>query len=149
VPAELAALDVLVGEWTVHPDPPAEWGVTDPDSLSGAVVYEWALGGAYLLGRSTAPDPVPDSLTVIAADGEGYLQHYYDSRGVARLYRMTLGDGVWTLQRTGADFSPLHFAQRFVGTFSPDGRTIDGRWEMSKDGGEHWELDFALTYRRS
>ena len=33
----LAALDVLVGEWTVRPAPPPEWGVTDLDSLTGGV----------------------------------------------------------------------------------------------------------------
>jgi hypothetical protein len=144
----LAALDVLVGGWTVRPEAPPEWGVTDPDAMIGSVTFEWALGGAYLVGHSHAPDPVPDSMTVIAPDGDGYRQHYYDSRGVTRLYRMTLADGVWTLRRTEADFSPLEFAQRFVGEFGADATTIDGRWEQSHDGGTTWELDFAITYRR-
>ncbi|WP_214401834.1 hypothetical protein [Pseudonocardia lacus] len=144
----LAALDVLVGSWTVRPVPPPEWGVVDPDAMAGGVTFEWALGGAYLVGRSHAPDPVPDSMTVIAPDGDGYRQHYYDSRGVTRLYRMTLADGVWTLLRTEPDFSPLDFAQRFVGEFDPDATTIAGRWEQSHDGGRTWELDFELTYRR-
>jgi hypothetical protein len=144
----LAALDVLVGEWEVRPTPPPEWGVTDASALVGGVTVEWALGGAYLVAHSHAPDPVPDSMTVIAPDGDGYLQHYYDSRGVTRLYRMTLADGVWTLLRTEADFSPLDFAQRFTGEFGADGSTIDGRWEQSQDGGRTWELDFAITYRR-
>jgi hypothetical protein len=142
----LAALDVLVGEWTVRPTPPPEWGVTDPDSIAGSVTFEWALGGAYLVARSHAPDPIPDSMTVVAPDGDGYLQHYYDSRGVTRLYRMTLAGGVWTLLRTEADFTPLEFAQRFIGEFGAS--TIDGRWEQSHDGGRTWELDFAITYRR-
>lgn len=144
----LVALDVLVGEWTVRPTPPPEWGVTDTSTLVGGVTFEWALGGAYLVGHSHAPDPVPDSMTVIAPDGDGYLQHYYDSRGVTRLYRMTLAGGVWTLLRTEADSSPLDFAQRFVGELGADGSTIDGRWEQSQDGGRTWELDFAITYRR-
>jgi hypothetical protein len=146
--ADLAALEVFVGEWTVRPTPPPEWGATDPDTLVGRVTYEWALGGAYLVAHSHAPDPVPDSTTFVAVDGEGYRQHYFDSRGVTRLYRMTLSDGVWTLLRTEPDFSPLDFAQRFVGEFSADATTIDGRWEQSHDGGETWELDFAITYRR-
>jgi len=144
----LAALDVLVGEWTIRPTAPAEWGVPDPDSREGTVRIEWALGGAYLLVSSQAPDPIPDSIAVIAPDGDGYLQHYYDSRGVTRLYRMTLADGVWTLVRTEADFSPLDFGQRFVGEIGPDGSTVDGRWEQSHDGGRTWELDFVITYRR-
>jgi len=144
----LAALDVLVGEWTVRPTPPPEWGVTDPDAMTGVVTFAWELDGAYLVGRSQAPDPVPDSTTVIAPDGDGYRQHYFDSRGVTRLYRMTLAGGVWTLLRTEPDFSPLPFAQRFVGEFSADATTVDGRWEQSHDGGRTWELDFAITYQR-
>jgi hypothetical protein len=76
---------------------------------------------------------------------ETYLQHYFDSRGVARVYEMSFDDGVWKLSRKSADFSPLHFAQRFTGTFSDDGRTIDGRCETSGDGSS-WEHDFDLTY---
>ena len=33
------------------------------------------------------------------------------------------------------------------GTVSVDGDTVDGRWEMSKDG-VTWNLDFELTYTR-
>jgi hypothetical protein len=143
---ELAALDVLVGEWTIRVDPPAEWGVTELPEARCTI--EWTLDGAYLLQRSHAPDPVPDSTSLIAVDGDGYRQHYFDSRGVTRLYRMTLADGVWTLRRTEPDFSPLEFAQRFTGAFAPDGRSIDARWEVSRDGGARWELDFALHYTR-
>lgn len=48
---------------------------------------------------------------------------------------------------TKADFSPLDFSQRFTGTFSDDGRTIQGRWETCHDGST-WEHDFDLVYRR-
>jgi hypothetical protein len=37
------------------------------------------------------------------------------SRGVVRIYAMTFDDGVWILRRESADFTPLAFAQRFVG----------------------------------
>ena len=77
----------------------------------------------------------------------GYTQHYYDSRGVARRYAMSLDAGVWRLVRDAPDFSPLEFCQRFVGTFSDDRATIDGVWEKSSDG-VTWSHDFALTYRR-
>ena len=40
------------------------------------------------------------------------------------------------------------FAQRFSGTFSPDGSTITGRVERSEDDGATWELDIAIMYRR-
>jgi hypothetical protein len=33
------------------------------------------------------------------------------------------------------------------GQLSPDGDTIDGRWEISDDGST-WRVDFTLTFRR-
>jgi hypothetical protein len=67
---------------------------------------------------------------------------YSDSRGVARLYQMSLRDGVWKLWRDDPEF-----AQRFNGTFSEDGRTITGAWEKCRDG-KTWEHDFDLIYRK-
>jgi hypothetical protein len=61
---------------------------------------------------------------------------------------MTLANGVWTLERTEADFSPIDFSQRYVGELSEDGRTIAGRWEIAHDK-ETWELDFHLNYTRT
>ena len=45
------------------------------------------------------------------------------------------------------DFTPLDFSQRFTGTFSDDGKTIAGPWEISHDG-KTWEHDFDLTYTK-
>jgi hypothetical protein len=60
---------------------------------------------------------------------------------------MSVEDGVWKLWRDEPDFSALDFSQHFAGTFSADGRTIDGRWEICHDG-TTWEHDFDLTYTR-
>ena len=64
---------------------------------------------------------------------------------MARVYEMSLADGVWKLSRESADFSPLPFSQRFEGTFSEDGRRIDGAWEICHDSST-WEHDFAMTF---
>jgi hypothetical protein len=90
-----------------------------------------------------------DSFCCSAADLKtgAYTQHYYDSRGVVRLYVMSLAEGVWTLSRESPDFTPLEFRQRFIGTFSEDQNTISGAWETGRNGAS-WEHDFALTYRR-
>jgi len=116
----------------------------------GRCDFYWIQGGQLLIQRIEIPAPeAPDSMSVIAvnADGEGYTQHYFDSRGVVRLYQMTLVDGVWKLLRESPDFSPLEFAQRFTGTFSGDGDAIRGEWEKTS-GASTWEHDFFLNYRR-
>jgi len=43
---------------------------------------------------------------------------------------------------------PDPFPQRFVASFSEDGRTILGRWEKAEDGSNR-DTDFDLTYRRT
>jgi hypothetical protein len=71
----------------------------------------------------------PDGIALIGADPEregSYLQDYFDSRRLVRVYRMGFADGIWTVRREAPDFSPLDFAQRFVGTSSEDDRTISG-----------------------
>lgn len=155
----LARLDVFIGGWSMEarfpgPEPAgAAVGQAGSQAGGGPVVrswFEWALDGQFLLQRAEAPIPdAPDSLAIVAAgprDG-GYTQHYYDSRGVVRLYAMSFDGGAWTLTREAPDFSPLDFGQRFTGTFSADGNTITGAWEKRFDGGE-WEHDFALIYHR-
>jgi hypothetical protein len=142
----LERLKPFVAEWRVEaPAFPA------PPTLAAAArtTFEWTLGGAFLLHRSSIPVPqAPEGLSVIGPDdGGGYTQHYFDSRGIARLYAMTFDGRDWTLERHAPDFSPLPFHQRWFGRFSADGDTIHGRWETSPDGHD-WELDFELTYQR-
>ena len=142
-----APLGVFVGEWTLEPDFPG----APPMDMRGRVVWEWMEGGRFLVQRwEVAAPEAPDGIAIIGFDeGRGtYLQHYFDSRGVARVYEMGLGEGLWTLSRTKPDFSDLNFWQRFEGRFGEDGRTIEGRWETSQDAGATWELDFHMTYRR-
>lgn len=107
-------------------------------------------GERFLIERWEVPVPeAPDGLAIIGFDaGRGtHLQHYFDSRGAARVYAMSIEHGVWTLWRDTPDFSPLDFTQRFTGTFSEDGASIIGRWEIAEDG-VTWEHDFELTYFR-
>jgi hypothetical protein len=135
-------LEPFVGTWGLEAS-------LAPD-VAGTATFEWTLGGRFLVHRTAIPvEGAPQALAIIALDGEGpgFTMHYYDSRGVVRLYEMTFDGRAWTLLRNAPDFSPLPFHQRFLGRFSEDGRTIDGRWESSEDGAS-WELDFGLTYRR-
>src|SRR5215217_2686968 len=122
----------------------------EPPVAGGRVVFEWMTGERFLIQCWDVPVlEAPDGLAVIGFDaGRGtFLQHYFDSRGIARVYAMSLEDGVWTLWRDTPDFSPFAFAQRYTGRFSDDGTTIAGRWEIAHDG-LTWEHDFDLTYLR-
>ena len=138
----LACLDALAGDWTEQ--------VHLPGAPAGRMSFEWTLDRQFLLQRSQIPGSgFPDSLAIIAVsvDGIGYTQHYFDSRGVVRTYAMSIDERTWTLLRDKPDFTPLHFAQRFTGTFAADGNTIAATWD-SCDDGEHWRKDFDLTYTR-
>jgi len=129
------SLDLLAGEWRIE--------ATFPGGMSGTgrTTFEWVLGGAFLLQRvKTDVDGPPEGLCVIGPEeGGGFAQHYFDSRGVVRLYAMTLDDELWTLERDDV--------QRFIGRFEDGGDTIRGAWEWHRDGA--WQHDFDLVYRRS
>lgn len=137
----LKALDRFVGEWTMAAAPPG--GPAWPGE--GRVRFAWLDGGAFLSQRWTVDLPeAPNGSAIIGCDAANgtYVQLYSDERGVCRVYAMGLHDGAWTLRRDGEPF-----AQRFTGTFSDDGATIRGRWELAEDGGD-WKPDFDVTYTR-
>jgi hypothetical protein len=135
-------LEPFIGEWRVDVDLPGG------DEVEARCTFEWLLDGAFVLQRTTVNLPVPDSHSIISAGGDGgFTQHYFDSRGVIRVYAMTFEDGTWALLRDAPDFTPLSFSQRYTGELSADGSRIDGRWEKA-DPGEDWQLDFELNYAR-
>jgi hypothetical protein len=67
--------------------------------------------------------------------------HYYDERGVARVYGVSLADRTWRFWRNAPEF-----AQRYTATLGDDA-VIVGQGEMCRDGSA-WEPDLAITYRR-
>jgi hypothetical protein len=143
----LEALAPLVGDWTLL----VAFENAPPADIGARVSFEWLPGERFLIERwEVLVTEAPDGIAIIGVDPESegnYLQHYFDSRGVARVYKMSLEDGVWKLWRDEPDLSPLDFSQRFTGTFSDDGTTIAGRWEICHDR-ETWEHDFDLTYTK-
>jgi hypothetical protein len=68
--------------------------------------------------------------------------HYFDSRGVSRVFEVGIDDTAWTISRDARGFS-----QRFTGTWSDGGDTIVGLWRLSRDD-LRWDDDLAITYRR-
>ena len=146
-PASLEVLTPLIGTWKLV----ATFKNMPPADIGARATFEWLSGEQFLIERWEVPIPqAPDGIAIFGPDPKrpgGYLQHYFDSRGVARIYKMSLESGIWRLWRDEPDFSPLDFSQRYTGTFSADGDTIDGAWEICNDG-KTWELDFELTYAR-
>jgi hypothetical protein len=138
----LLALEPLVGEWAVEAKGPD--GQAWPGK--GRAIFEWHPSKAHLVQR-TAIDVSgpPDSISIIGCDAANgtYLQLYSDERGVCRIYEMSISAAEWSLQRVGTPFP-----QRFVGRISADGRTISGCWEKAEDG-DHFTVDFYLTYRKT
>lgn len=142
----LRSLQPFIGEWRMT----ASFPFASPTEVVGHSVFEWILDGQFLLQRSKVPHPdAPDSIAIVGLDPDSgsYSQHYFDSRGTARVYGMNFSDGVWELLRDTPDFSALSFSQRYIGTFDGDDHTIDGRWETSSDGSP-WKHDFDLTYTK-
>jgi hypothetical protein len=112
----------------------------------GRTTFEWLDGGFFLVQRWAVDQPMaPNGIAIIGANDDGALvQHYFDSRGVARRYTMTLDGRSWALLReTGTE----SFHQRYRGEISDDGNSIEGAWESSADG-QQWHHDFDLAYRR-
>jgi hypothetical protein len=138
MPTEVELLDALVGTWTTEGSHPEL-----PDAIHGTTTFEWLDGRRFLIGRAHYEHPqIPDAVTVTGITDERLAMHYFDSRGVFRVYSVAMTPGTWRFWRDDPAFS-----QRFTGTFDDDGATITGRGSYSRDGGE-WTDDLALTYRR-
>jgi ketosteroid isomerase-like protein len=132
----------LAGRWRIEARFPSDPPVTG----AGEVSFEWIEERAFLVQRWRSDEPAaPDGIAVLGFDeaAGGLVQRYFDSRGVARLYRTSLDDGLWRVWREHPGFD-----QRYTGTLSADGATISGAWERRTDGAT-WEHDFDLTYTRA
>ena len=140
----------LIGEWSLAMVPVGEERPDPLPDVGARASFSWLGDRAFVVQRWSIPlDGAPSGLAVIGWNaGRGaFLQHYFDDRGVARVYETDLVDGVWTMERTRADLMPLDFAQRFTGVFTADGDWIDATWEIRHEG-EDWRKDFDLVYTR-
>jgi hypothetical protein len=134
-------LSVLVGAWRTE----ISIFLDSPTVILGRTTIEWLKEGPFLVVRGSVEHPdFPTGLSIIGSDdsNETYSMLYFDSRGVSRVYEVSLSSEVWKLWRDAPGFS-----QRFIGRFSDGGNTITGSWEKSSDG-SNWEHDFDLTYTK-
>jgi hypothetical protein len=138
-PPWLDELAALAGEWETE----ARWPGGERAAVRGITTFEWLTGKFYVLQRFSGQSPAPDGVAIIGARAGGtFTQRYFDSRGVHRVYAMSLRGRVWRLWRDAPGFW-----QRYAGALDQAGTTIDGTWEYSKDG-VTWMHDCDLTYRR-
>jgi hypothetical protein len=146
----MTEFESLIGEWHGEGEVPVE----PPMQISMEAKIE-RLGEFIVLSSVGTPAEVPDSVSIIggARAGEPQPMHYFDSRGVKRLFMMSLEGSTWKIWRApGEDWKGPHgpgFNQRFIGEISADGNTIEGRWERGMgDAGDKWEIDFPINYFR-
>jgi hypothetical protein len=129
----------LVGAWTTEATHPEVPGTT----VSGTAEVEWLEGERFLVFRARNDHPdFPDSISIIG-DTEGLRWHYFDSRGVHRIYEMRITDDGWEIARDAPRFS-----QRLIVTFQEGDNAMEGRSKLSRDD-RTWQDDLQITYRRS
>ena len=139
----------LVGRWTTE---------ATHRGLPGAIIrgsseIEWLEGERFLIYRSSYDHPdIPDSISIIG-DTDGLRMHYFDTRGVHRIFKVTVTGEEWemTMDRhssAGSFASPdAPFSQRITYTFEDEDRTMSGKAMLSHDNVK-WDDDLEITCRR-
>lgn len=148
--AALKLLGRFVGSWVTEATHSAMPGVV----VHGTAVFEWLEGERFLIQRARTDHPdFPDSIAIIGFTDQDRVgevterepeltMHYFDSRGVFRVYAASVDDAALGFSRAAPGFS-----QRFRGTFDASGALV-GVWQLSRDD-VHWDDDLAITYRRA
>ncbi len=122
--------------------------------ISGSSHFKWLEGEQFLIFRSHYDHPdVPDATSIIG-DTDGLHMHYFNSRGVYRLYALKVtADGfAFTIGRhtpAGAfASSDAPFSQRMTYTFDNADQQISGKGQLSYDD-VNWDDDPEIMYRRT
>jgi hypothetical protein len=158
--SQLQLLNRLVGTWTTEGTHPAVPGVV----VHGTTTMEWFEGARFLVSRSQVDHPqFPDAISLIGHMGQDRVEgggerkgdtaspdsydgplrmHYFDSRGVFRVFEVSIDDEAWRFWRDAPGFS-----QQFTGTFTDGGNTIVGQSLLRRDD-VHWADDLRMIYRR-
>jgi len=137
----IARLDRAVGIWNVTGSHPLLPGRT----VRGRVTFERIEGGAFLRMHSKMEDAeFPEGVAIFGTDGDDdtCTMLYFDERGVARRYDVTMHADGFTWSRDA-----LQLSQRFRVTIATDGQTMESEGTMKKEGST-WEPDLCLSYVR-
>lgn len=132
------ASERLVGEWDTEATHPMFPGLV----VRGHSTIELLEGERFLIQRSRTDHPdFPDSISIMG-DTDGLHMHYFDSRGVYRVYEFEISKESWgfSMVKPGWD-------QRIVVRFVGDD-TMEGASTLGRDGADP-EDDLRITYRRA
>ncbi|SDO37422.1 hypothetical protein [Halobacillus aidingensis] len=108
----LKRLEFFIGEWeieVIHPQ-------FKTSSIKGQTLFDWMEKEKFIVQRTFIKQMEFPSSTIVYdydSNTSNYLQHYFDSRGVTRLYYMNLKSGLWELWRNSSDFFPIRFLPAF------------------------------------
>ena len=128
----------LLGAWTSDARHTFLPGVV----ISGTSSVELLGGDGFLLHRTWYDHPdVPDAVSLL----RGEQSHYFDERGVIRLFALTVTADGWSVERSTTDDD---FGQRMTWLVDAGGTTVLGRSQLSHDG-VRWEDDMEVVYRRA
>ena len=137
---ELQGWQRFVGRWVTQATHPLLPGT----AVRGQATFEWLDGRRFLILRWRYDHPeIPDAIAIIGVTDGQLSMHYFDHRGVYRVYSVSLEEDQWRFWRDAPGFS-----QRFTGVLSDDGDAITGQGQLSLDK-SGWKDDLAITYRRS
>jgi hypothetical protein len=130
----MSTLDRLLGSWEFTMQHSA---MSEP--VTGRQRYERVLDGAFVLQHWTYDHPdFPDAMALLSEE----RYHYFDVRGIVRIFDLEVDDSGWSMTRLDEDFSQ-HSAARFRG---PDVMEVTG--EISRDTGTTWQPDFTMICHR-
>ena len=140
----------LIGEWSTAATHPQMPGVV----IAGSSTFEWLDGERFVIFRSHYEHPdIPDAVSIIG-DTDGFHMHYFDSRGVYRLFELTTIDDGWVIsmgrQSPNGSFASQDapFSQRVTYCFERADGTMSGKGQLSYDD-VTWDDDLEIMYRRS
>ena len=88
--SDLEPFEALVGTWTTE----ATHRIYPSTVVRGRSAFEWLDGKRFLIQRSVTDHPeFPDAMAVFGVTDEQLSMHYFDSRGVYRVYAVSLSEG--------------------------------------------------------
>jgi hypothetical protein len=140
----------LVGRWTTKATHPGLPGAL----IRGSSEIAWLDGEQFVILRSSYDHPdIPDSISIIG-DTDGLRMHYFDSRGVHRLFEVTVTDDGWEIvmdrHSPAGSFAARDapFSQRMTYAFEDDDQAMSGKSKLSHDN-VNWDDDLEINYRRA